>query len=91
MENLNKDENSKLEPNNLRHRIENLVVALENIEDVIKTRLSFRYALMRGILQGLGFVIGSTIVAGILYLFITQFISPDFIKNITLDEVTKTK
>ena len=73
----------------LNERIEDLVVGLERLEKVMEKRFSYRASFGRGILQGLGIVIGSTIVAGVLYAMVTKFINPNFIDNLTLDTVVE--
>jgi len=80
------DEDKKPEKN-LNQRIEDLVDGLENVERVMEKRFSYRASFGRGVLQGLGIVVGSTIVAGILYATLTKFINPNFIDNLTLDSV----
>ena len=63
---------------NLNGRIEDLVRVMEK-------RFSYRATLGRGIVQGLGFIIGSTIVAGIGYTFLTNFISPEALHDMTIN------
>ncbi len=71
-------------PKNLNERIEDLVEELEKLSRVADKRFSYKAALVRGVAQGLGIVIGSTVVAGLLYALITKFISPQIIKDITI-------
>ena len=67
---------------NLNQRIEDLVRVME------KT-FSYRASFLRGVVQGLGIVVGSTIVAGIMYTIITHFISPKLIHDMTLDSAVQ--
>ena len=73
----------------LNQRLENLVTELEKSTRVIKSRFSYRAAFSRGIMQGLGVVIGSTIIAGIAYTLLTQLISPKAIHDISIDAVVE--
>jgi len=63
---------------NLNGRIEDLV-------DIMEKRFSYGATFGRGIVQGLGFIIGSTIVAGIGYTLLTKFISPEAINEMTIN------
>ncbi len=65
---------------NLNGRIEDLV-------EVMERRFSYGATFGRGIVQGLGFIIGSTIVAGIGYTLLTKFISPEAINDMTINAV----
>ncbi len=81
-------ENQKPEKN-LNQRIEDLVLALERLEEIADKKLSFKSAFFRGIMQGLGIVIGSTIVAGILYAVLIKFVSPELIQKLMLENMLK--
>jgi hypothetical protein len=74
----------KEEKKSLNQRIEDLVVQLEKANKTVRKEFSFKRIFIRGLLQGLGIVIGSTILAGILYSLSTKFIDKDFIKENTL-------
>jgi len=77
VENTIKVEQQKPEKN-LNKRIEDLVIVME------KT-FSYRASFVRGIFQGLGFIIGSTIIAGIGYTLLTKVVSPEALRDITID------
>jgi len=62
----------------LNARIEDLVIVME------KT-FSYRASFVRGIFQGLGFIIGSTIIAGIAYSILTNFVSPEVLHDMSID------
>ena len=81
------EDKTEPQPKNLNARIEDLVLELEKSTHIIKSRFSYRSSFLRGILQGLGIVIGSTIVAGILYTLATMFINPQIIHDMTIDAV----
>jgi len=83
-----REHNQKTTPP-LSERIVHLVTELESASKVVKQTFSYRAAFVRGILQGLGFVLGSTIVAGIMYTIITHFISPKLIHDMTLDSAVQ--
>ena len=63
---------------NLNGRIEDLV-------NVMEKTFSLRASFVRGIFQGLGFIIGSTIIAGIAYSVLTQFVSPRVLHDMSFD------
>ncbi len=71
----------------LSERIEKLVSAMERLERLAERKFSLRYAFARGLMQGLGIVIGSTILAGVLYAIVIKFVSPDLIQSWTIDAV----
>ena len=77
-------EKEKEEKKSLNQRIEDLVVSIEKVNRSVKKEFSFKRSFLRGLLQGLGIVIGSTILAGVLYSISTKFINKDFIKKNTL-------
>ena len=68
----------------LNQRIEDLVINMERVNNTVRKEFSFKRIFFRGLLQGLGFVIGSTILAGILYSISTKFIDKHFIEENTL-------
>ncbi len=72
---------------NLGERLEDLVVAMERLEALLTRKFSIRAALLRGVAQGLGIILGSTIVAGILYAVLIKFISPNFVQSLLLENV----
>ncbi len=74
---------------NLNQRIEDLVLALERLEEMANKRFSFKAAFARGVVQGLGIVIGSSIVAGILYAVLIKFVSPEIIQKLMLENMLK--
>ena len=73
--------------NSLSSRLEKLVSTIERAEKILEKKLSFKYAFARGLMQGLGIVIGSTILAGLLYAVLVKFISPELIQKWTLEAV----
>ncbi len=73
----------------LNERLEDLVIAMESLEILLKRKFSIRSALLRGIAQGLGIIVGSTIVAGILYALLVKFISPEFVQSLLLENVVQ--
>ena len=83
-----KEENRQV---SLSERIEKLVSAMERLERLAERKFSLRYAFARGLMQGLGIVIGSTILAGALYWSATKFVSPDLIKSWTLKYMVEEK
>ena len=82
-----KTENNE-EWKNLNQRVEELVKSLEKSQKLNEEIHSMKFVLIRGVLQGLGFVLGSTIFAGILYYFFITFLGLDFLKEWTLDYVS---
>ena len=83
------EKNEKKPEKTLSQRLESLVTELEKSTGIIKSRFSYKAAFLRGIAQGLGVVIGSTIIAGIAYTLVTQFISPKIIHDISIDAVVE--
>jgi peptidoglycan hydrolase CwlO-like protein len=77
-------EEEKEEKKSLNQRIEDLVNQIEKTNKLVKTNFSFKSIFLKGLLQGLGIIIGSTILAGLLYSLSTKFIDKDFIKENTL-------
>ena len=75
----------------LSERIEKLVSAMERLERLAEKKFSLKYAFARGLVQGLGIVIGSTILAGVLYWSVTKFINPELIKSWTLEYMVEKK
>ncbi len=86
--NDDKAENKQI---SLSERIENLVSAMERLERLANKKFSLKYAFARGLVQGLGIVLGSTILAGALYWSATKFISPELIKSWTLKYMVEEK
>jgi hypothetical protein len=76
-----KKEVSTNEQKTLNQRIEDLVNSLEKNQTVNKRIHSLKFSFIRGITHGLGFVIGSTILAGFLYYFFITFLGLDFMKE----------
>ena len=64
----------------LNQRIEDLVVVMEKM-------FSWRASFMRGIFQGLGFIIGSTIIAGLGYTLLTKVVSPEALHDISINSL----
>ena len=83
-----KEENKRV---SLSERIEKLVSAMERLERLAEKKFSLKYAFARGLMQGLGIVLGSTILAGALYWSATKFISPELIKSWTLEYMVEKK
>jgi hypothetical protein len=68
---------------NLNQRIEDLIITMEK-------RFSYKASFMRGIAQGLGFIIGSTIVAGVAYTILTTFfVSSKMLNDITIESAVE--
>ncbi len=84
-------ENKQADSSNksLGERIEELVIAMEKLERLANKKFSVKSAFLRGMAQGLGIIIGSTIVAGILYAAVTKFISPSVIQKLMLENVVE--
>ncbi len=74
---------------NLNQRIEDLVLAMERMEKIAENKFSAKAAFARGVVQGLGMVVGSTIVAGILYAGLVKFISPQILQRVILENVVE--
>ena len=90
---LNKQEIKNGNHNNgewktLNERIKQLVDTLENSQKLNNKMHSARFFFSRGIVQGLGFVIGSTVVAGLMYYFFITYLGLDFLKDWTLENVS---
>lgn len=83
---LMEDFNTNIKSKTLNERIEDLVGELEKLSKIADKRFSYKAALIRGVAQGLGIIIGSTVVAGILYAMLTKFISPKLIRDITIQK-----
>ena len=86
---MNEKEENRQVP--LSERIEKLVSAMERLERLAEKKLSLKYAFARGLMQGLGIVLGSTILAGALYWSVTKFISPELVKSWTLEYMVEKK
>ena len=71
----------------LNQRIEDLVNEMEKNNLLIAKIYSLRSAFFRGTLQGLGIIIGSTILAGALYSMTVKLFGNDFLKDVILDNV----
>jgi len=50
----------------------------------LEKRFSYRASFARGIVQGLGFIIGSTIIAGIGYSILTHIVNPQVLHDISI-------
>ncbi len=74
----------KEEKKSLNERIEDLVKEIEKVNSSVNSHFSFKAIFLKGLLQGLGIIIGSTILAGLLYSLSIKFIDKDFIKENTL-------
>jgi hypothetical protein len=61
--------------------VKELVNSLEKSQKLNEEIHSMKFVLGRGILQGLGFVTGSTIFAGILYYFFVTYLGLEFLKE----------
>lgn len=85
---FNENKNEAAKPLNdkksLNNRIEDLVIQIQKTNKLIKIQFSFKSIFIKGLLQGLGIIIGSTIIAGLLYSLSIKFINKDFIKENTL-------
>jgi len=86
---MDEAQNKQTEDKSLKERVAELVDALEKARVSMEARFSLRRAFLRGVAQGLGIILGSTIVAGILYAIVVKFISPEFIQKYMLDSVVE--
>jgi hypothetical protein len=87
-EEVSSDEAENQEENkSLSQRIEDLVNEMERNNHLIAKIYSLRSAFFRGLLQGLGIIIGSTILAGALYSMTVQLFGNDFLRDVVLDNV----
>ncbi len=75
------------EKKSLNQRIEDLVNQIEKVNKVVKKEFSFKRIFLRGLLQGLGIVIGSTLLAGILYSLAVKLGWKEIIQENTLKYV----
>ncbi len=75
------------EKKNINQRIEDLVNEMEKTNSLIAKVFSLKSAFIRGLLQGLGIIIGSTILAGALYSMTVKLFGNDFLKDVVLDNV----
>ena len=82
-----KVESEKEEKKSLNQRIEDLVIQIEKVNKTVKKEFSFKRIFLRGLLQGLGIVIGSTILAGILYSISVKFVDKKVIQKYTLEHI----
>jgi hypothetical protein len=79
----------KSDGKNLNQRIEDLVNEMEKSTKIITKVFSLKSSFIRGLMQGLGIVIGSTILAGALYSMTVELFGNDFLKDVVLDDVIK--
>ena len=65
---------------------EKLNATLERLEKSLINQNSFRFVFIRGIIYGLGFVIGTSVLAGIAFALLVQLFpfAGDFIKQVAL-------
>jgi len=84
-------EDEKEEKKSLNERIEDLVKEIEKINKSVSSHFSFKAIFLKGLLQGLGIIIGSTVLAGLLYSLTVKFIDEDFIKENTLKYILDTR
>ncbi len=92
IKNSNSENNStgkKEDKRNINQRIEDLVHQMEKANETIKKTFSLKFAFIRGVLQGLGIIIGSTILAGALYAITIQIFGNDVLDSIILDNVVE--
>ncbi len=82
-----REEREEEEKKSLNERIEDLVNEMEKNNFLIAKIYSLRSAFFRGLLQGLGIIIGSTILAGALYSLGVHMFGKDFLKDVVLDDV----
>ncbi|HIP33825.1 MAG TPA: hypothetical protein EYG89_03650 [Bacteroidia bacterium] len=75
----------------LNERIEDLVREIEKINKSVNNHFSLKATFLKGLLQGLGIIMGSTILAGLLYSLSIKFIDEDFIKENTLKYILDSK
>lgn len=74
---------------NLNQRVEDLVNSLEKSQKLDEEIHSIRFVFVRGLFQGLGIVVGSTVFAGFLYYFFVTYLGLEFFKEWTLDYVSQ--
>ena len=74
---------------NLNQRIEDLVNEMEKTNHLVVKVFSLKSAFIRGLLQGLGIIIGSTILAGALYSVSLKIFGNNFLQGVTLEDVIK--
>ena len=55
----------------------------------LKRLSSYTSTFLRGVVQGLGFVIGSTIVAGVGYWVLIHFVNPRLLHDISIDSMVE--
>ncbi len=80
-----KIEEENEEEKGIKYRVEELVEAMERNNQLISKIYSWRGAFVRGLFYGLGIIVGSTIVAGMLYSLSIYLFGEDFIKQQTLE------
>lgn len=72
---------------NLNNRMEDLVLEMEKNTHVISKVYSIKSAFVRGLFQGLGIIIGSTILAGALYSMSVNLFGEDVLKGYILENI----
>ncbi len=82
-------QNNQTDDKSLKERVAELVDALEKARVSMEARFSLRRAFLRGVAQGLGIILGSTIVAGVLYAVAVKFVSPELIQKYMIDSVVE--
>ncbi len=79
----------EVEPEVDSQHTDELILSLDNNTNTLNGLYSYKVVFIRGIVQGLGIVIGSTIIAGIGYTILIQFINPQIIYNISIDSAVE--
>jgi len=64
-----------------KNKIDRLIDEIEMVNKNVQKHLSYRAYFIRGLWQGLGIVIGSTIFAGMMYSLATKIVDRDTLKS----------
>ena len=83
----NQPEEKEGDGKNLNQRIEDLVNEMEKRTKTVTRIFSLKFSFIRGLIQGLGIIIGSTVLAGALYSLTVELFGNDFLKDVVLDDV----
>ena len=73
-----------------RQQRERLITVLSKLEDLTERQVSLKYALMRGVVYGLGTVIGATIIISISSYFFVQIFGISPFTNSTPEQPAQT-
>ena len=67
-------------------RIERLIVGLERLNELAERKFSYKASFLRGVIQGLGIIVGSTVVASALLTLLYKILSPDLVRKLFMIE-----